>query len=590
MKEKTNIFKNLFWILGSIFKFDKRYIFVLGFSIIIAGAVPPITTLISQEIVNKIQIEAKWETILLFVIVYVSIDLIGSIIIYIMNYYMQKVLLSYNLYFSEMILKKAEKLSLKSYEDSETYDKITMAQYQGNGKILSYLETFSGIISSAISLISFSAILLSFQAWIVICIMVIPVIKFIISRKLNIMSFKLIKNRMNDTRKSSYIQYLLTHGDFNKELKTYNLFDYFIEIYKKYIKEFNRQDIDLEKKRSLWLSCVSIVENVIDGSLFAYIAYLGLTRVILIGNVMTYMRTVSQIKEQMVVILETFSTLNKESLFIDQLIVFFNLPELDNTQKAKSGAIKQIEVRNLWYRYSGKTEYALKNINLKINSNEIIAIVGQNGSGKTTLIKILMGFYEDYEGEIFVNGINLKEIDKQHYLTQIATLFQDFVKYEATFRENVAYGNLQIKDNDSKLYEIIKLFGLEKLVADEARGLDTQIGFWFDNGKQISLGQWQKVALSRAFAKEASMYILDEPNAALDPISEYNLAQLYFKLIRGNIGIIVAHKFNNFCKQVDKIIVMKDGKIESEGMHEELIENSHLYKQLYEIQSGTIDS
>lgn len=590
MKEKTNIFKNLFWILGSIFKFDKRYIFVLGFSIIIAGAVPPITTLISQEIVNKIQIEAKWETILLFVIVYVSIDLIGSIITYIMNYYMQKVLLSYNLYFSEMILKKAEKLSLKSYEDSETYDKITMAQYQGNGKILSYLETFSGIISSAISLISFSAILLSFQAWIVICIMVIPVIKFIISRKLNIMSFKLIKNRMNDTRKSSYIQYLLTHGDFNKELKTYNLFDYFIEIYKKYIKEFNRQDIDLEKKRSLWLSCVSIVENVIDGSLFAYIAYLGLTRVILIGNVMTYMRTVSQIKEQMVVILETFSTLNKESLFIDQLIVFFNLPELDNTQKAKSGAIKQIEVRNLWYRYSGKTEYALKNINLKINSNEIIAIVGQNGSGKTTLIKILMGFYEDYEGEIFVNGINLKEIDKQHYLTQIATLFQDFVKYEATFRENVAYGNLQIKDNDSKLYEIIKLFGLEKLVADEARGLDTQIGFWFDNGKQISLGQWQKVALSRAFAKEASMYILDEPNAALDPISEYNLAQLYFKLIRGNIGIIVAHKFNNFCKQVDKIIVMKDGKIESEGMHEELIENSHLYKQLYEIQSGTIDS
>lgn len=590
MKEKTNIFKNLFWILGSIFKFDKRYIFVLGFSIVIAGAVPPITTLISQEIVNKIQIEAKWETILLFVIVYVSIDLIGSIITYIMNYYMQKVLLSYNLYFSEMILKKAEKLSLKSYEDSETYDKITMAQYQGNGKILSYLETFSGIISSAISLISFSAILLSFQAWIVICIMVIPVIKFIISRKLNIMSFKLIKNRMNDTRKSSYIQYLLTHGDFNKELKTYNLFDYFIEIYKKYIKEFNRQDIDLEKKRSLWLSCVSIVENVIDGSLFAYIAYLGLTRVILIGNVMTYMRTVSQIKEQMVVILETFSTLNKESLFIDQLIVFFNLPELDNTQKAKSGAIKQIEVRNLWYRYSGKTEYALKNINLKINSNEIIAIVGQNGSGKTTLIKILMGFYEDYEGEIFVNGINLKEIDKQHYLTQIATLFQDFVKYEATFRENVAYGNLQIKDNDSKLYEIIKLFGLEKLVADEARGLDTQIGFWFDNGKQISLGQWQKVALSRAFAKEASMYILDEPNAALDPISEYNLAQLYFKLIRGNIGIIVAHKFNNFCKQVDKIIVMKDGKIESEGMHEELIENSHLYKQLYEIQSGTIDS
>lgn len=590
MKEKTNIFKNLFWILESIFKFDKKYIFVLGFSIVITGVVPPITTLISQEIVNQIQIEAKWEIILLFVIVYVSIDLIGSIITYIMNYYMQKVLLSYNLYFSEMILKKAEKLSLKSYEDSETYDKITMAQYQGNGKILSYLETFSGIISSAISLVSFSAILLSFKAWIVICIMVIPVIKFIISRKLNIMSFRLIKNRMNDTRKSSYIQYLLTHGDFNKELKTYNLFDYFIEIYKKYIKEFNRQDIDLEKKRSLWLSCVSIVENVIDGSLFAYIAYLGLTRVILIGNVMTYMRTVSQIKEQMVVILETFSTLNKESLFIDQLIAFFNLPELDNTQKAKSGAIKQIEVRNLSYRYSGKTEYALKNIDLKINSNEIIAIVGQNGSGKTTLIKILMGFYEDYEGEIFVNGINLKEIDKQYYLTQIATLFQDFVKYEATFRENVAYGNLQIKDNDSKLYEIIKLFGLEKLVADEARGLDTQIGFWFDNGKQISLGQWQKVALSRAFAKEASMYILDEPNAALDPISEYNLAQLYFKLIRGNIGIIVAHKFNNFCKQVDKIIVMKDGKIESEGKHEELIENSHLYKQLYEIQSGTIDS
>lgn len=310
---------------------------------------------------------------------------------------------------------------------------------------------------------------------------------------------------------------------------------------------------------------------------------LGVSGSILIGNVITYTRTIMSSKSSITSILLNISSTINESLFIDQLFEYFNLEEEDNIGKIIINSIEDIKLTNLSYKYPNSKDYVLKNINLEITKNKKIALIGMNGSGKTTLIKLIMGFYSDYEGTILINGIELRQIDKESLILQISTLFQDFVKYEATIRENIGYSNFNIIDKDGEIYEIAKKFNLNSIIKQKDRKLDTQLGTWFDDGVNLSMGQWQKIALSRAFAKDSSLYILDEPNAAMDSITEYEISKLYEELLKDRMGIIIAHKFSNIIKVVDEIVVISDGNIAEKGKHDELMKKEGLYRRLYEL-------
>ncbi|NFI76427.1 ABC transporter ATP-binding protein [Clostridium botulinum] len=581
---KTNILKNLVWVIKELYNFDKKYLFISISKMIVEGSIPVLSLITMQKIMNLLQIKSNFKLLIGFILIYVFIDLFNLIYFSIMTYYNTKFSLGFDLKFNESILKKSSNLKLKSYENSEVYDTIKMAQQESDGKLIAYFGAFTNIISKLITIQSYLVILLSFKPWIVICVLIVPIIKFLLSKKISVMSFNIIKNRTNDSRKSWYLQWLLTYGDSYKELKTYNIFNYFIEKYKDYIKKFNIQDINLAKKNLIWMSTISVFEILVDAMLFVYVIFIGFMGGILIGDVMTYTKTINEIKKLITDVLQQFAEINKESLFIDELIRYFSLEEIDDEGLIKIDEINNIRIKDLSYRYGTTGRYALKNINLEFSKNETYVIVGRNGSGKSTLIKIIMGFYDDYEGEIYINNIELKKIDKSSLLPTIATLFQDFIRYEATFRENISYGNLNLLEEEEKLYSITNKFGITELIKNSAKELDTQIGHWFDKGKQISIGEWQKVALSRAFAKNADLYILDEPNSALDPISEYNLANLYKKLLKNKMGIIVAHKFNNFIKDADKIIVFSNGEVIGKGNHMHLINTNEMYKQLYSIQ------
>ena len=210
--------------------------------------------------------------------------------------------------------------------------------------------------------------------------------------------------------------------------------------------------------------------------------------------------------------------------------------------------------------------------------------MGRNGSGKTTLIKILLGFYDDYEGNIYVNGIDLRDINRNSYMKKVSCLFQDFIKYEGTFRENIAYGNLEYIDCEEKLYSVAKMFDLSTLIRNSEKKIDSQIGYWFDNGKQISLGEWQKVALARTVIKDSDLVVLDEPNSSLDAISEYRIRELYNNVLEGKIGIIIIHKFKNITTEMNRVLVLNNGHIEEEGTHNELIRLDGIYTELYKCQ------
>lgn len=587
MKKKTHFFKNVFWVAREIFNYDKKYIYILLISVVISGILPPISTLLSQEVVNALQKKMHIKIIFFYVILYISVDLVDTLYKYGLQYYKTRFSYGFNLHFNIKILEKASKLKLKDYEDSETYNMISRAQDEGNGKQLVYIETFMNIFSGIITMISYLLIIISFKPQLVIIIIIVPIIKYLITKKIGILSFDLLKRRTNDLRKSRYFQYLMTYGEYFKELKIFNLFSVFIEKYKFYTKKFNDENLCLERKKAVSLSIVSIIETLVDGGLFSYIVYNGYIGAILIGNVLTYMKAITQVKQQMTVVLGTFSEIYKESFFIDQIIDYFQLLETNEERKIVINSIENIKIEDLSYKYKEGQDYILKNINLEIKRNETVAFVGQNGSGKTTLIKLIMGFYDDYEGNIYINGIELKKIDQKSLIDKIATVFQDYVKYQATFRENISYGNMSVFEDDSVLYSICEELGIKRLIENSENKLDSQIGHWFDNGMQISIGQWQKVALARAFIKNAELYILDEPNSALDSIAEADMLKLYEKIIRNHMGIIVTHKFNVLVKRVDRIVVLSEGVISGIGTHESLLKLNSDYRKMYEAQDIT---
>lgn len=538
--------------------------------------------LVMQNIVNKIQLGLNsFQSILLNIVIYIVLDILLILQTNIFNIYQSKFIKNFQLKLETCLLEKCKSLNLCDFEDSKVYDMIQRSEEEGIGNTISFIDNYIDLLRVLINLVSYLAILFTFRLWLIIPIVVIPCIRYAITRKYNVEEFNIIKNRTNDSRKAWYLSYILTREDFFKEIKLNNLGDFFINKYKNLYNRFNLQDIKLMKKYYLLLTIVSIFEEIVDGIIFIYIIYCGYVKEILIGNVMTYTNSVMKVKENLQGMLNIIAKIKKDSLYIDLLYDFLNYPTEEENSSIKINSIKTIEIKNLYFRYRKSGNYVLNNINLIFESNKMYTVLGTNGSGKTTLIKILMGFYPDYEGEILINGINLKSIDKNCYMCLIGALFQDFSKYEASYYDNIAYGNIE-KYNDRKYIEgISNKFLIDKILNKNSDNLDSQLGFWFDDGQQISIGQWQKIATARAFAKNADMYILDEPNASLDVITEREIEQMYKETFKGKIGIIIAHRFNNIIKESSNIILINNGEVLTQGSHEELMLNSKLYKEMF---------
>lgn len=575
-----NPVKNLLWVIRRIFAYQKSFLFISIFMAIVQGGSSPFLLMLVRVLLVKIQKGASIEQIIMILIIYTLSELIFSIISKFDSFFKKNFSLNFNMDLNRKILDKTSKLSLSQFENSQTYDQITRAQTESQDKLLFYFESYLALISLSISIALYGAFLLTLETWIAVVVLVIPVLNYLIMNKVNKESFQIYINRTNTERKVWYIKHLITYGFSYKELKIYSLFKYFIDKYIEYSKEFNKIDINLEKK-SLFLSTIVLfVESITDLIIFIFICVQGVLGKILLGDVVTYINSLGDIQDKVNSMIIQLADIRKNSLYIDLIRDFLSLKEEIRIGKEKIDHIESIRIKNLSFKYDLLKEETLKNINLEIKKGETIALLGQNGSGKSTLVKLILGFYDDYSGDIFINDINLRDIDISSLQRRASVVFQDYIKYEATLRENLCYSDLNNIHNDQKLYEIAKRFKLDDIIATESSGIDVQIGSWFDEGRQLSIGQWQKVALARAFLKDSDIIVLDEPNSSLDPISEGELSKYYFESVHEKIGIIVAHKFGFFSKKVNKIVVLSDGKISEEGTHEELFEKKGLYHKL----------
>lgn len=529
----------------------------------IQGIIPGITIIVFQRIINSLQQNIDTvEHIIFLILFYVGLNIINELISTLYSFYNEKFNLEFSQYVNMLMLEKSAKLELKDYENSETYNIINRAQSQNGTSILTFITGTIEIFKQIISVITISIILVRFCWWMLPLIFGISIVRSMVTVYTDREWYKLRVSRTNDERTNRYINYLLLTGIAFKEILLYGLSNYFFMKYKNISDKIKNQDKEMQKKIAIYDILFDIGSWVSMGGLFGYVMYLGVTGRLLIGDITAYIECIENIKSGSNEIFDNIGNMLEQSMYIGFIFEFLEISEFKGNEEFDIGEIYKIEIKDLSFKYN--TTYVLKNINMTLNKGDSIALVGENGSGKSTLIKLIMGFYREYEGTIKINDIDIKKINKTGYYQKIGCVFQDYTKFEDSIRNNIRFGNIKT-DNTKSIENMLEITHMKERV-DEIGGLDTIVGKWF--GKEdLSIGEWQRISICRAAFKQANLYILDEPDASLDIFRQEELIETYKNTFKSAIRIFITHKVNYAKEMGEKIYVLEKGEILESGSH-----------------------
>lgn len=543
----------------------------------IQGIIPGITIVVFQRIINSLQQNIDTvEHIIFLILFYVGLNIINELISTLYSFYNEKFNLEFSQYVNMLMLEKSAKLELKDYENSETYNIINRAQSQNGTSILTFITGIIEIFKQIISVITTSIILVRFCWWMLPLIFGISIVRSMVTVYTDREWYKLRVSRTNDERTNRYINYLLLTGIAFKEILLYGLSNYFFMKYKNISDKIKNQDKEMQKKIAIYDILFDIGSWVSMGGLFGYVMYLGVTGRLLIGDITAYIECIENIKSGSNEIFDNIGNMLEQSMYIGFIFEFLEIPEFKGNEEFDIGEIYKIEIKDLSFKYN--TTYVLKNINMTLNKGDSIALVGENGSGKSTLIKLIMGFYREYEGTIKINDIDIKKINKTGYYQKIGCVFQDYTKFEDSIRNNIRFGNIKT-DNTKSIENMLEITHMKERV-DEIGGLDTIVGKWF--GKEdLSIGEWQRISIARAAFKQANLYILDEPDASLDIFRQEELIETYKNTFKSAIRIFITHKVNYAKEMGEKIYVLEKGEILESGSHTKLLNDKGKYYEMF---------
>lgn len=543
----------------------------------IQGIIPGITIIVFQRIINSLQQNIDTvEHIIFLILFYVGLNIINELISTLYSFYNEKFNLEFSQYVNMLMLEKSAKLELKDYENSETYNIINRAQSQNGTSILTFITGTIEIFKQIISVITISIILVRFCWWMLPLIFGISIVRSMVTVYTDREWYKLRVSRTNDERTNRYINYLLLTGIAFKEILLYGLSNYFFMKYKNISDKIKNQDKEMQKKIAIYDILFDIGSWVSMGGLFGYVMYLGVTGRLLIGDITAYIECIENIKSGSNEIFDNIGNMLEQSMYIGFIFEFLEISEFKGNEEFDIGEIYKIEIKDLSFKYN--TTYVLKNINMTLNKGDSIALVGENGSGKSTLIKLIMGFYREYEGTIKINDIDIKKINKTGYYQKIGCVFQDYTKFEDSIRNNIRFGNIKT-DNTKSIENMLEITHMKERV-DEIGGVDTIVGKWF--GKEdLSIGEWQRISICRAAFKQANLYILDEPDASLDIFRQEELIETYKNTFKSAIRIFITHKVNYAKEMGEKIYVLEKGEILESGSHTKLLNDKGKYYEMF---------
>lgn len=486
-----------------------------------------------------------------------------------------------------MILEKALTLELAHFEDSEFYDKLTQARREASSRPLSLVNRTFGLVQNAISLTSYSILLFAFSPWAVVILIAAGLPSFLAEAKFSGDAFRLFRWRSPDTRMQMYLETVIAREDSVKEVKLFQLGPRLLQRYQDIFSRLFVEDRKLTIRRDTWGFFLGLVST---GTLYAAYGWIVITTIagtITLGAMTMYLVLFRQGQSAVAAILNSVSGMYEDNLYLSNLYEYLEQPVPTRHGDAVRGPEPErgLEFENVSFTYAGAKEEALSNISLQIKPGESLALVGENGSGKTTLIKLLTRLYDPTGGRILLDGLDLQQWDVETLRQRIGVIFQDFGRYQFSVGENIGAGDVRYFDDKERWKAAAKTGLAAPFIEDMPDGYDTQLGRWFKGGRELSGGQWQKIALSRAFMRsEADILVLDEPTAAMDAAAEAEVFEHFRTASSSKMTILISHRFSTV-RAAAQIVVIHQGKILERGTHESLLAEDGQYAHLFKLQA-----
>ncbi|MBM4781357.1 MAG: ABC transporter ATP-binding protein [Archangiaceae bacterium] len=490
---------------------------------------------------------------------------------------------------NERLLEKALTLELRHFEDSNTYDVMQNARRESASRPLSLAMAAVTVVRQLITLSTFAVLLWHISWWSTLLLLAAALPAFFAETKLSGEAFKLYSWRAPEGRKLNYLEWILTRDSTVKEVKLFGLGPLVLGRYRALFAKFLGEDRRLANKRLLYGALLGALSLAAFYVCFVVVAGRAAQGLVSVGDLTLSIAVFRQGQGAFEGVLGAIAGMYEDALFLSNLDAFFALPT--TAEKPRGVAVPlpagsmALELDHVSFRYPGKTELALDDITLRIAPGEKLALVGENGAGKSTLIKLLLRLYEPTSGSIRLGGVDLRDLDVDELRARIGAVFQDFVRYQFTAAENVGLGEPAHLEDRPAIERAAEAGGAKAVIESLPKQYDTTLGGWFEKGHELSGGQWQKLAVSRAFMREnASLLVLDEPTAAIDAEAEVALFERFRALAASRSAIIISHRFSTV-RMADRIAVLEGGKLRELGTHEDLLAANGRYAHLFNLQA-----
>ena len=572
---------------------DKRLTFILATLTILAGVLPGGIAFVGKLIVDAVVLAVETDSAAdrWLVIKWIAVE---AVLVVLMAAIQRALMVSQSLLrallgqrVNVMILEKAQTLELSHFEDSEFYDKMTRARREASSRPLSLVNRTFGLVQNGITLLTYGWLLVQFS-WLAVAGLVVAALPaFFVETYFSGAAFRLFRWQVPETRKRNYLEWLLAREDYVKEVKLYGTGELFLDRYREIFEKLFAEDKLLTLKRGLWGFLLGALSSLAFYGAYAWIGWSAAMGWITLGGMTMYLMIFKQGQSSIAASLTAIGKMYEDILYLSNLYEFLDEKIDTNDGIALSGPTPGDGVRfeDVSFVYPGQAIPAVDQISLQLRPGEKLALVGENGSGKTTLIKLLTRLYTPTSGRILLDGRDLNEWQLDALRQRIGVIFQDFVRYQLKVGENIGVGDVaRIESRDQQQAAAEK--GMAHPFIDSMdSGYDTQLGRWFKDGRELSGGQWQKIALSRAFMRtQADILVLDEPTSAMDAEAEARIFNHFREVTQKQMAILISHRFSTV-RMADQIIVLDKGKVIERGSHEELIQLNGKYAHLFAIQA-----
>ncbi|GIP20692.1 ABC transporter ATP-binding protein [Paenibacillus sp. J22TS3] len=495
--------------------------------------------------------------------------------------------LKINYHFDREIAMKSSKLPLVYFDSPDYYDKYERAQSLSGDKGIGFVEAALHIAQSALSITGFLFVLYQFHWLLGTGLLLVMVPSLWIHLRIGKLRFNQMFQQTAAVRKINYLIGLMTRRESAKELRIFNLSSYLFDKVQTYYWQNAREQIALQKRAAWSVFRVDGMSRLLQGVGIVFLIWASSLGRLTIGAYVALVQAMSSTQGYLFIITNRLSTIYESALYVGNIYEYLDFQEEEKReeyQEYQGLTDRGIEVSGLSFKYPNSQGWILHNISLHIRPGEKVAIVGDNGAGKSTLIKCLLGLYTPAEGMVRYGGVDIREIDPDKFREHISATFQDYVCYQFTLRENIGLGSLEGMHDESRLMNAAHKGQADQIAEMLPGGYDAELGHAFGEGQELSQGQWQKIALSRAFLRDAEVVVLDEPTAALDPMAEAAVFERFVSLSEGKTAIFISHRLGS-CRMADRILVLKDGRLVEQGHHLELINANGTYAHMFRTQA-----